>query len=185
MMAFVGRNLLVLVTLGSVVALPACDQSIDGSEPEALLDRDGGLLCPSECEAVGGDVNGDGQVDISDMVAIMNAYQYGSDHCELGADVNGDGQFDISDPVYLSAYLWQGGAPPVAAIAPGDVNGDGNRDIADLSQLPGYLFGGNPAEVCEMGADANGDCTVDISDVTTLTDWLYNGGPEPVSCPGA
>lgn len=182
-MAFLRRNSLVFSALCAVAMATACDQSIDVGEPAEVTER-AAFECPAECEAIGGDVNGDGQVDISDMVVIMNAYQYDSDHCPLGADVNGDGQFDISDPIYLSNYLWQGGPAPVAPIAPGDVNGDGQRDITDVSILPGYLFGGNPASVCEMGADVNGDCTVDISDVQTLTTWMYSGGPEPVSCPG-
>jgi len=167
-----------------IVSAPGCDSEEMGRDLDLASERAGGFSCPSECETIGGDLNGDGQVDISDMIVIMNAYQYGDDHCELAADVNGDGNFDISDTIYLSIYLWQGGDAPLAPIAPGDVNGDGQVDITDISILPGYLFGGNPAEVCEMGADANGDCQVDISDVSTLTGW-YDGTADLVSCPGA
>ena len=56
-----------------------------------------GLLFVVESKHIKGDVNEDGEVDISDVVAVINtmagtaAYRF--------ADVNGDGEVDISDIV--------------------------------------------------------------------------------------
>lgn len=47
-----------------------------------------------------GDVNGDGEVDISDVVALVNMI-LGSTERNAPADVNNDGQVDISDVVAL------------------------------------------------------------------------------------
>jgi hypothetical protein len=61
-----------------------------------------------------GDFNGDGAIDISDVVFLVN-YLYISgpapDPLELG-DVNCDGSVDIADAVYLVNYLFIGGPPP-------------------------------------------------------------------------
>lgn len=174
--------LLSVVCVGAL----ACDQQPDLERANLRAsDRAGTLSCPNECETVGGDVNGDGQVDISDMITILNAYQYGEEQCDLAADINGDGLLDIADTLALSLYLWQSGAPPVAPIAPGDVNGDGSVDITDVSLLPGHLYGGAPATVCQMGADANGDCEVNIADIAVLAGWVAQGVGELSSCPGA
>jgi len=47
-----------------------------------------------------GDVNGDGQVNISDVVLLSNIL-LNSDTPPAAADVNGDGQVNISDVIYL------------------------------------------------------------------------------------
>ncbi|MEX1362741.1 MAG: dockerin type I repeat-containing protein [Nannocystaceae bacterium] len=174
----------VMLLSGSLMLLAGCDEVPVDGELDVVSERSGGLACPSECETIGGDVNGDGQVDISDMIVILDAFQYGDEQCDAAADVNGDGQFDISDTIALSHYLWSGGAAPLAPIAPGDVNGDGAVDITDVSLLPGYLYGGSPAEVCQMGADANGDCQVDVADISVLTAWVSSGTGQLSSCPG-
>jgi hypothetical protein len=61
-----------------------------------------------------GDANGDGSVDISDVVYLI-AYIFsgGSAPVPLAAgDANNDTTVDISDAVYLIAYIFSGGAPP-------------------------------------------------------------------------
>lgn len=64
-----------------------------------------------------GDANGDGYVDISDVVFIT-AYIFsgGSAPNPLSsADVDCNGYVDISDVVYLNNYIFSGGAVPCAA----------------------------------------------------------------------
>ena len=57
--------------------------------------------------SVPGDVNGDGQVDISDAIAILSyLFMGGSLRCPNNADINGDGTVDISDPVKLLGKLF-------------------------------------------------------------------------------
>ena len=50
---------------------------------------------------VKGDVNGDGNVDISDVVALVNIILNSSSDHQAEADVNSDGSIDISDVVAL------------------------------------------------------------------------------------
>ena len=50
---------------------------------------------------VKGDVNGDGTVDISDVVALVNIILNGSSDYQAEADVNNDEGIDISDVVAL------------------------------------------------------------------------------------
>jgi len=59
-----------------------------------------------EC-SVPGDANGDGNVDISDAIAILSyLFMGGSLRCPNNADINGDGTVDISDPVKLLGKLF-------------------------------------------------------------------------------
>jgi|GEM_PF-1570085 len=68
--------------------------------------------------------------------------------CLIVGDINHDGQGpDIADLVYLVAYMFSGGPPPVV-LAEADINGDGSGpDIADLVYLVAYMFQGGPAPV--------------------------------------
>ncbi|MGB7061296.1 MAG: C1 family peptidase [Candidatus Zixiibacteriota bacterium] len=61
-----------------------------------------------------GDANGDGAVDVGDVVHIVNyLYRNGPDPDPLeGGDCNCDGQIDIGDVVYLVNYLFKNGPPP-------------------------------------------------------------------------
>jgi len=62
-----------------------------------------------------GDLNGDGSIDIADVVFSVN-YLFASgpapDPLEAG-DVNCDGTVDVADVTYLINYLFIGGPPPV------------------------------------------------------------------------
>jgi hypothetical protein len=61
-----------------------------------------------------GDANNDGQVNISDSIAINNWLFNGGSQppCMDAADVNDDGRVDVSDSAYLNTFLFQGGPPP-------------------------------------------------------------------------
>ena len=58
-------------------------------------------------------------------------------------DINGDETIDISDLVYLVAYMFTGGPPPVSEMV-GDVDASGQLDISDLVYLVDYMFNGGP-----------------------------------------
>ena len=61
-----------------------------------------------------GDANGDGTVDVGDVVYLVNyLYRYGPapDPIQAG-DANCDGHVDVGDVVFLVNYLYRGGDPP-------------------------------------------------------------------------
>ncbi len=65
-----------------------------------------------ECSAVYGDANGDGKVDLKDVVLLrqyMANYVYGEETSSVavkpGADANGDGKVDLKDVVLLRQYM--------------------------------------------------------------------------------
>lgn len=66
-----------------------------------------------------GDVNGDGVIDLGDLLALVN-YLYKNapppDFVHLG-DVNGDCVIDLGDVLYLVSYLYKGGPVPQAGCA--------------------------------------------------------------------
>ena len=61
-----------------------------------------------------GEANGDGRIDISDPVSVLNwLFLGGADlDCLDAADVDDNGGVQLTDPVYLLNNLFQGGPPP-------------------------------------------------------------------------
>ena len=80
----------------------------------ALSDAEILLLYCDYLEVTRGDANGDGKIDIADVVYLVN-YLFidgpAPDPICLG-DANCDGKVDIADVVYLVNYLFIGGSPP-------------------------------------------------------------------------
>ena len=72
------------------------------------FDNDGGDCAPA-CENGAGDVNSDGNVNVSDIVQIVNHILGSapfSDECALGAaDYNADGNINVSDIVQVVNYI--------------------------------------------------------------------------------
>ena len=65
---------------------------------------------------VRGDVDGDGSVNITDPIYLLNYLFRGgaAPPCRAAADPNGGGDLDISDAVYILNYLFGEGAEPTA-----------------------------------------------------------------------
>jgi IPT/TIG domain/Dockerin type I domain len=85
---------------------------IPGSDESAVLP--GGVTYA--VEFIRGDVNGDGAVDAADLSYLGSALA-GTGPLPANfdsADVNDDGLVHIGDQIALSAWLFQGGAPPPA-----------------------------------------------------------------------
>jgi hypothetical protein len=68
-----------------------------------------------------GDANNDGDLDISDVVAILSFLFSGaaSPPCLEAADVDNDGEIVITDGIFGLGYLFAGGLPPAEPGAPG------------------------------------------------------------------
>ena len=65
-------------------------------------------------ELIYGDVNGDGSIDIADLVYVVD-YMFMSGPAPLppeSGDMNCDGNIDIADLVYLVDYMFNGGPAP-------------------------------------------------------------------------
>jgi hypothetical protein len=69
---------------------------------------------PAEIAAQPGDANGDGVVDIADVVSLVSyLYRLGGPPCPWeSGDPSCDGTIDVGDVVYLINYLYRGGPPP-------------------------------------------------------------------------
>ncbi|MDH4033371.1 MAG: dockerin type I repeat-containing protein, partial [candidate division Zixibacteria bacterium] len=67
------------------------------------------------CVGIRGDLNGDGRIDISDLVWLVDWMFTGGPPppCLEQADVNADGVIDISDLVWLVDFMFTGGPPPI------------------------------------------------------------------------
>ncbi len=72
------------------------------------------LITP-ETPFVRGEINGDGVIDISDAISILDFLFGGGDAPDVidAADTNSDGKVDLSDAVFLLEFLFLGGARPV------------------------------------------------------------------------
>jgi hypothetical protein len=60
------------------------------------------------------DANGDGRVDLSDVIFSLGCLFRGSacPECQDAADANDDGRIDLSDPIFGLDFMFRGGFPP-------------------------------------------------------------------------
>jgi hypothetical protein len=65
-------------------------------------------------EFVRGDANGDGEINVADIVYLVNFLYRGGDPPDPvdAGDANCDTIVDVGDVVYLVNYLYKGGDPP-------------------------------------------------------------------------
>ncbi len=101
------------------------------------------LVCGNGINTATGDVNGDGDTDISDIVAVINVIA-GTD-ITTKADVNGDGKVDISDIVAI-----------INIIAKVEKDPTVKAGLCPDSRHPHAIDMGNGLKVacCNLGADA-------------------------------
>ncbi|UCB53038.1 MAG: T9SS type A sorting domain-containing protein [Candidatus Zixiibacteriota bacterium] len=90
----------------------------------------GGWVYTTEEEGTRGDVNGDGIINIGDVVYLVTyLYKAGSAPDPLWTgDANSDGIINVGDVVYLISYLYRGGPPPCSP-------GGGREILALVSRL--------------------------------------------------
>ena len=94
-------------------------RSLVFSSDSTMLASEGGdgtvvlweLTAPTEPESLAADVNGDGEVNIQDLVAVAAALGQAG---ENDADVNGDGEVNIQDLVAVAAAIGEVAAAPAA-----------------------------------------------------------------------
>lgn len=117
----------------------------------------------SSFSLIAGDMNGDGSVDIMDMVCLKKYFAGTADICKRNADVTVDGSVSAEDMAELKKFLL--GATRLTTKE-GDMNCDGRFDKADLKLLSAYLAGNNI--MLPKIADVNGDGVIDKNDFYAL-----------------
>jgi hypothetical protein len=82
-----------------------------------------------------GDSNGDGEVDLSDGVVLLDFLFRGTETipCASGADADDSGQLEISDAIRIFNFLFSGGTPP-ATPGPRRSGIDPTVDALDCDQ---------------------------------------------------
>ncbi|TSC75619.1 MAG: hypothetical protein G01um101431_1172 [Parcubacteria group bacterium Gr01-1014_31] len=124
-----------------------------------------------------GDANGNGVIDISDTVRILD-YNAGRAtlSCLDAADVNDDGTISGVDADALQGYLFLGTHP--APRAPFPTRGaDPTADRLGCSQVPSRF---TPlAGVTFLRGDADGNGRVDQSDTVRILGYFNGTGPAP------
>jgi len=90
----------------------------------------GGWIYTTEEEGTRGDVNGDGIINVGDVVYLVSyLYKNGpSPDPSWVGDANSDGIVNVGDVVYLVSYLYKGGPPPCSP-------GGGGEMLALVSRL--------------------------------------------------
>ena len=70
----------------------------------------------------------------------------------VAGDVNSTGAITSADIIYMVAYVFKGGDPPMPCAANGDVNCDGVVTSSDIIYLVGHVFKGGwpPCDICNF-----------------------------------
>jgi hypothetical protein len=85
-----------------------------GSGSSESFGTSGGYWQPPGEEDLRGDANGDGLIDLADVIWILNyLFRGGAPPVSLKAgDADCNGSVDLGDAIYLLNYLFRGGPPP-------------------------------------------------------------------------
>lgn len=117
-----------------------CEVVPPGPELEALMCRH--IDVEPTVAFVRGDANGDGTVNLTDGVYILNyLFTNGPEPaCQDAADVNDDGQLNITDGTYVLNWLFQNGPAPV-----------GYTGACGMDETPSALTcGASTGSCCEL-----------------------------------
>ena len=128
-----------------------------------------------------GDLNGDGDIDLEDVIYFVNyIFHDGPPPNPLAAgDINGDCFITVADIIYLANYILNHGPAPEPFCLPGDVNHDGFVNLPDIIYFINYLLKSGTAPVSMKSSDVNADCRLDLADIIFLVNFIFKGGPLP------
>ena len=109
----------------------------DSSTPLRASDHDGLVVYvgveDSGLTFIRGDFNVDGQVNITDPIALLGFLFVGDQlvRCEEAADIDDDEQINITDPINLLQFLFAGGASPAAPFPECGAGTEGESSSCD------------------------------------------------------
>ena len=127
-----------------------------------------------------GDINSDGAIDISDVLAFANYINKGEKlSCLDAADTNDDGAVDLSDWVnFMAWYNGSGDAP--ALPGPTTPGVDLTEDALSCVEYPKTQTRAALTTKLFRRGDINSDGALDISDILAFSNYLNNA--KPLSC---
>ena len=105
-----------------------------------------------------GDANGDGKVDVADIVSVVN---YLSDS-------------EIWDVVDFNERVDKDSIPNVLL---GDANNSGTVNVTDITTVADYLFGNYPSIYNFKASDVNLSRSVNVADIAGIVNVIYGGSP--------
>jgi hypothetical protein len=138
-----GDGLLDLIVLGGNEVVVLENRAV----PPTSLDRDRDGV-PDECGGAPrfhrGDATGEGALNITDPVALLNHLFRGTSapDCREAADADNDGTVVLTDAVVLLQFLFQGGPPPPAPGPPGEPCGPDPDAAGSPGDLGCGAYGG-------------------------------------------
>jgi hypothetical protein len=119
-----------------------------------------------------GNINGDCDIDMSDLALLAEQWlQTNCGQCN-GADLTGDWKVDFADFAALAANWLEGFDESCYALTySGDIDGDCNIDLHDFAMLAQQWLQTNCGQC--SGADLTGDWKVGFADfVVFAANWL-------------
>jgi hypothetical protein len=128
-----------------------------------------------------GDLNGDGDVTLADVVYLVNyLFHDGPPPNPVAAgDVNGDCFITVADIIHLAYHVLAGEPDLEPWCLPGDLNHDGYVNLPDVVYYINYLLKSGPGPVSIKSADVNADCMLTLADLVYLINFIFRGGPIP------
>lgn len=117
-----------------------------------------------------GDMNGDGSLDIRDMVRLKKHLAGKAEICRKNADITIDSSVSADDMAELKKSLL---GKTRLTLANGDINCDGSFSEADIKLLNAYLAGNKDILLPKI-ADFDGNGIIDKNDLAALKQKFKN-----------
>lgn len=114
-----------------------------------------------------GDINGDGSIDVRDLVRMKKLAADNSENTVARADFDGDSRNSATDVAYLRKGIF---GSAILSIVYGDADGNGYVENYDALAIAAYIAGSN--EILSSRADVNNDGVIDQTDLDLINSML-------------
>lgn len=130
---------------------------------DGILEINNEYFLETKAKLISGDVNGDGDVDIRDIVRLKKHFAENADIRKYNTDLTADSEITADDMIELKKYLFD---EAVISVIKGDVNCDGVLDDIDIKLFNAYLNDFNM--ILPKSADIDNNGIFDREDLTLL-----------------